>query len=52
MLLGRVSMLSDSGMHSAAFAVVDVEGIARPVVVPVEKLESIPPHLTGENDAG
>jgi hypothetical protein len=38
LLSGQVIDLSDNGMHSDAFVVVEVEGIADLVIVPVERL--------------
>jgi hypothetical protein len=37
-LHGRIIDLSDSGLQRDAFAVVEVEGLSRPVVVPVAKI--------------
>lgn len=38
LLKGRVIDMSDSGPHKDAFAVVEVEGIKQPVIVPVRDL--------------
>jgi hypothetical protein len=38
LLQGRVVDMSDSGERSGAFAVVEVEGIEQPVVVPVKDI--------------
>jgi hypothetical protein len=38
LLVGKVIELSDSGMQKDAFAVVEVEGVAEPVIVPVERI--------------
>jgi hypothetical protein len=37
-LEGKVIDLSDSGMEEEAFAVVEVEGLKQPVIVPVERI--------------
>ena len=42
LLVGKVVDLSDSGMHRDAFVVVEVEGIAEPIIVPVERILSLP----------
>ena len=39
LLQGTVDDLSDSGMQTGAFAVVRVEGIEQPVIVPVERIQ-------------
>jgi hypothetical protein len=39
LLHGRVIDLSDSGMEEEAFAVIEVEGIEQPVIVPVARLK-------------
>ena len=41
LLQGRVIDLSDSGNQSEAFAVVEVDGLTRPVVVPVKHIKGI-----------
>ena len=38
LLQGKVVDLSDSGSRQGAFAVVEVEGVEQPVVVPVERI--------------
>lgn len=38
LLTGKVVDVSDSGSHTEAFVVVEVEGIAAPIVVPVERI--------------
>ncbi len=38
LLQGRVLDLSDSGARREAFAVVRVDGVTRPVVVPVDRI--------------
>ena len=38
LLVGRVVDVSDSGSQKEAFVIVQVEGIAVPIVVPVEHL--------------
>jgi hypothetical protein len=38
LLQGRVVDLSDSGSHEGTFAVVEVEGIEQPVIVPIERI--------------
>ncbi len=38
LLQGRVVDLSDSGMHEDAFAVVEVDGLTQPVIVPVGRI--------------
>lgn len=38
LLTGRVADLSDHGMQQEAFAVVEVEGLSQPVIVPVDRL--------------
>ena len=40
LLTGKVIDLSDSGMQREAFAVVEVDGIEEPVIVPVERILS------------
>lgn len=42
LLVGKVVDLSDSGMQKEAFVVVEVEGIAELMIVPVERILSIP----------
>ena len=42
LLVGKVVDLSDSGMQKDAFVVVEVEGIAELMIVPVERILSIP----------
>ena len=37
LLQGKVIDLSDSGTQRGAFAVVEVEGIAQPVIIPVNR---------------
>ena len=38
LLQGRVVDLSDQGAASNAFAVIDVEGLAQPVVIPTARI--------------
>jgi hypothetical protein len=38
LLQGRVIDMSDSGAQQEAFAVVEVEGLAQPVVVPMNRI--------------
>ncbi len=38
LLQGKVMDLSDSGSHEGMFAVVKLEGVEQPVVVPVERI--------------
>jgi hypothetical protein len=38
LLTGKVVDVSDSGLHKEAFVIVKMEGIAAPIVVPVERL--------------
>jgi hypothetical protein len=40
-LLGRVTDLSDSGVQTEAFVVVEVDGIEQAVIVPTEQLLEI-----------
>jgi hypothetical protein len=40
-LQGKVIDLSDSGMQAEAFAVVEVEGIEQPLILPVERILGI-----------
>jgi len=40
-LQGRVVEMSDSGDEREAFAVVRVEGLAEPVIVPVKQIQGI-----------
>jgi hypothetical protein len=42
LLVGKVVDLSDSVMQREAFVVVEVEGIAELMIVPVERILSIP----------
>jgi hypothetical protein len=42
LLTGRVIDLSDSGMQKEAFAVVEVDGVEEPVIVPVDRIFSAP----------
>ena len=42
LLVGKVVDLSDSGMQKEAFVVVEVEGIAELMIVPIERILSIP----------
>jgi hypothetical protein len=42
LLTGKVVDLSDSGMQKEVFAVVEVDGIEEPVIVPVEHIFSAP----------
>jgi hypothetical protein len=42
LLAGKVIDVSDSGMQKEAFAVVEVDGIEEPIVVPVERIFSVP----------
>jgi hypothetical protein len=41
-LVGKVVDLSDSGMQKDAFVVVEVEGIAELIIVPIERILRIP----------
>ena len=41
LLSGRIIQLSDRGPQRDAFALVEVEGLSRPVVVPVAKIRSL-----------
>lgn len=41
LLRGKVIELSDNGTQQGAFAVVEVEGIEQPMIVPVERLVNI-----------
>jgi hypothetical protein len=45
LLVGKVVDLSDSGMQRDAFVVVEVEGMAELMVVPVERLLSLPGRI-------
>lgn len=38
LLVGKVVDVSDSGSQKEAFVIVKVEGIAAPIIVPVERL--------------
>jgi hypothetical protein len=38
LLVGQVVDVSDSGLQKEVFVIVQVEGIAAPIVVPVERL--------------
>jgi len=38
---GKVIDLSDSGAHQESFAVVQVEGLDQPVIVPVERIRGV-----------
>jgi len=40
-LSGRIIQLSDRGLQRDAFALVEVEGLSRPVVVPVAKIVEV-----------
>jgi len=40
-VVGKVSFFSDSGTEKAAFAIVEVPGIAVPLVVPSERLRDV-----------
>ena len=42
LLVGKVVDLSDSGMQKEAFVVVEVEGIAELMIVPIERTLCIP----------
>jgi hypothetical protein len=42
LVTGKVVDLSDSGMQKEVFAVVEVDGIEEPVIVPVEHIFSAP----------
>jgi hypothetical protein len=42
LLVGRVVDLSDSGMQKEAFVVVEVEGIAELMIVPIERIRRTP----------
>jgi hypothetical protein len=42
LLTGKVVDLSDSGMQKEVFAVVEVDGIEEPMIVPVERIFSAP----------
>ena len=49
---GQVMFLSDSGDEPEAFAVMEVEGIGSPVIIPVEKLQpEIAEGLRSSRDA-
>lgn len=41
LLQGRVMDLSDSGRQEEVFAVVEVEGVNQPVIVPVARILSV-----------
>jgi hypothetical protein len=41
LLQGKVIDVSDSGAHQEAFAVVEVEGLAQPVVVPMNRIKGL-----------
>jgi hypothetical protein len=41
LLQGRVVELSDSGQEQNVFAIIEVEGIKQPVIVPVKGLVSV-----------
>lgn len=49
---GRVSYLSDCGSMKDHFAIVDVNGVASPLIVPVSRLvrtpEAVEPHKTAK----
>jgi hypothetical protein len=38
LLQGRIIQLSDSGFEQEAFAAIEVEGLAQPVVVPIDSI--------------
>ena len=40
-LQGKVIDVSDAGSHEEAFAVVEVEGLSQPVVVPMKHIRGI-----------
>jgi hypothetical protein len=40
LLSGKIIDLSDSGMQKEAFAVIEVDGIEEPMIVPVERIFS------------
>jgi len=42
LLVGKIVDLSDSGMRRDAFVVVEVEGMAELLIVPVERILHIP----------
>ena len=41
LLVGKVADLSDQGIQRKAYAVIEVEGLSRPVIVPVDRLKNI-----------
>jgi hypothetical protein len=41
LLQGKIIDVSDSGSHDEAFAVVEVEGLSHPVVVPMKHIKGI-----------
>lgn len=41
LIKGRVADLSDHGKQREAFAVVEVEGLSQPVIVPVDRLMDV-----------
>lgn len=41
LLQGKVVDVSDSGMEPEAFAVVEVEGLGQPVVVPLKRIRGM-----------
>ncbi len=41
LLQGKVIEVSDSGSEKGAFVVVEVEGLAEPLVVPVERIQGL-----------
>jgi hypothetical protein len=42
LLQGKVIDVSDSGFEQEAFAVVEVEGLSQPVVVPMKRIQGVP----------
>jgi hypothetical protein len=42
LLTGKVIDVSDSGIQKEVFAVVEVNGIEEPIVVPVKRIFSVP----------
>ncbi|NOT62534.1 MAG: hypothetical protein HOP19_20200 [Acidobacteria bacterium] len=46
LLDGKVADLSDHGLLKEVFAVVEVEGIEQPVIVPVDRLSGPAPEMS------
>lgn len=44
LLNGKVIDMSDSGTEDGVFAVVEVEGIRQPVIVPVQRILNVTSH--------